>query len=107
MQLLDSWRGETMEVAWTLVGELGLNCEKKKLLVIVEKEATRSGNKSRVRSLKLEINVLLDTENRMWCQRSRVLWLSNGDSNSKFFHTKATQCFRKNFIQGLRVDMGY
>jgi len=106
MQLLDSWHGETMEVVWTLVGELGLNCEKKKLLVIVEKEAMRSGNKSGVRSLKSEINVLLDTENRMWCQRSRVLWLSKGDSNSKFFHTKATQCFRKNFIQGLRVDMG-
>ena len=98
MWLLYSRHGETMEVAWTLVRELGLNYEKKRLLVITEKKAMISGNKSRVRSLKLKINVLLDRENRMWCQRSRVLWLSKGDNNSKFFHTKATQCFRKNFI---------
>lgn len=98
MWLLDSRRGETMAVAWTLVRESGLNCEKKRLLVIAEKKAMISGNKSQVRSLKSKINVLLDRENRMWCQRFRVLWLSKGDSNSKFFHTKATQCFRKNFI---------
>ena len=38
----------------------------------------------------------------MWSQRSRVLWLNKGDSNSTFFHGKATYRFRKNIILGIR-----
>ena len=40
----------------------------------------------------------------MWKQWSHVLWLSNGDSNTKFFHTKATQRHRKNTIGGIRDE---
>ena len=55
---------------------------------------------------KAEINVLLDREIRMWSQRSRVLWLSKGDSNSKNFHSKATHKHRKNTILGIRDKWG-
>ena len=47
--------------------------EKKKLLVVAENEAITSGDNSVIRGLKDEINILLDREARMWCQRSRVL----------------------------------
>ena len=42
----------------------------------------------------------------MWCQRSRVLWLSKGDNNTTFFHSKATKRFRKNLIRGIRDGDG-
>ena len=35
-----------------------------------------------------------------------MLWLKNGDSNSKFFHNKATQRFRKNSILGIEDKRG-
>ena len=76
--------------------------EKKKMLVVAENEAITSGDNSVIRGLKDEINILLDREARMWCQRSRVLWLSKGDSNTSFFHSKATQRFKKNLIRGIK-----
>lgn len=61
----------------------------------------RCGNNSWVRELKSKINVLLDKEIWLWSQRSRVLWLKKGDSNSKFF-PHITQGFKKNTILGIR-----
>ena len=45
-----------------------------------------SGDNTRIRSLRMEINLLQDWESRIWCQKSRVLWLSKGDNNTTFFH---------------------
>ncbi|KAK7829313.1 hypothetical protein CFP56_029559 [Quercus suber] len=118
MWLSDDKSGETVEAAWTSTEspnpsstilkkvakcEQDLtwwnnNCfenvrrtlaDKKKLLAATEVEAMRTENNSQVRLLKTEVNVLIDRESRLWSQRSRVLWLSKGDSNSKFFHSKA------------------
>ena len=58
---------------------------KKNQLVRAEREAMASGNNCRIRSLRMEINLLQDRESRMWCQRSRVLWLSKGDNNTTSF----------------------
>ena len=52
---------------------------KRRLLVEVEKEAMQSGDNAHVRSLKAEINDLLDKESCMWLQRSKVLWAKTGD----------------------------
>ena len=38
----------------------------------------------------------------MWLQRSKVLWAKMGDKNSRYFHLRATQRFRKNSITSLR-----
>ena len=78
----------------------------KKQLVLAENEAMVSGNNTQVRSLRMEINLLQDRKSRMWCQRSRVLWLSKRDSNTTFFHSKATKRFRKNLIRGIRDRTG-
>ena len=42
--------------------------------------------------------MLLDREARMWAQRSRLLWASQGDKNTKYFYSWATKRFRKNHI---------
>ncbi|XP_023882264.2 uncharacterized protein LOC111994610 [Quercus suber] len=37
-----------------------------------------------------------------WAQQSRVAWLKHGDKNTNFFHSKASQRRRRNFINGVR-----
>ena len=59
---------------------------KKGQLSLAENEAMESGDNTRIRSLRMEINLLQDRESRMCCQKSRVLWLSKGDNNTAFFH---------------------
>lgn len=74
---------------------------KKKLLIEEEAMAVRSGDNTCVRSLKLEINTLLDHEIRMWKQQSWILWLSKGDDNIKYFHTRASHHFKRNSLVGI------
>ena len=42
----------------------------------------------------------------MWGQRAKVQWLKDGDRNTRFFHSKASQRRRKNFIKGLYDNEG-
>ena len=58
---------------------------KKKQLRRAEEEAIRRGSMDRVHRLKWEINGLLIKEEKMWKQRSKALWLHEGDQNTRFF----------------------
>ncbi|XP_074283921.1 uncharacterized protein LOC141608469 [Silene latifolia] len=58
------------------------------------------------RKLIAEIAALYKQEEQYWRQRSRALWLRDGDRNTKFFHSKAGERKRKNFIPLLIDDEG-
>ena len=119
MWLSDSGCGEVVETAWRSCVSLDPNKEilgkiekcgkdltwwnynvfrnvrreiKKKRDMLVEEEAValRTGSHVRIRELQREINELMDRETRMWNQCSRILWLKNGDGNTKFFHSRAS-----------------
>ena len=51
--------------------------------------------------LKGEVSDLLRLEEKMWQQRSHDHWMISGDRNSKYFHNRASQRFRRNKISEL------
>ena len=60
----------------------------------------------RVSELKAELYSLLAKEERLWRQRSRVDWLRAGDRNTRYFHCRATQRQRRNYITRLKNQAG-
>ena len=76
--------------------------KKRKELAQADRVAVQGGGSDKLWVLKKEVNALMDKEERLWRQRSRTLYLKDGDHNTKFFHCRATQRKRKNFIAGIR-----
>ena len=76
--------------------------QKNELLRKAEEDSAKGGSHDSVVELRRDLNVLLDKVNRMWAQRSRIQWLTNGDRNTGYFHGVATQQKRKNFIKGIQ-----
>lgn len=48
----------------------------------------------------------LKTQETMWRQRSRALWLKDGNKNTKFFHGKASQRNKVNQIKKIKDGSG-
>ncbi|CAM9004002.1 unnamed protein product [Rhodiola kirilowii] len=61
---------------------------------------------SRESALIKELDEWLSREEQMWQQRSRVLWLREGDNNTAFFHQKASARRKTNTIVHLRNTEG-
>lgn len=134
MWMTDKWCTNTIETVWrkdvnepwdtkivTKIDQCGkaLTCwsrqafgnvkrgieRKRKELSKAEQRAIRGGDPRHMNALQEEINLLLDKEATMWRQRSKILWLRDGDKNTKFFHSKASQRRRRNYITRLH-DVG-
>ena len=75
--------------------------KKRKQLVQAKQRAMQGGSDARMKQLEAEINKLLNREAQMWAQWSKIQWLKYGDKNTQFFHSKATQRRRRNYVKGL------
>ena len=51
-----------------------------------------------------EVENLLSLEEILWRQKSRMLWIKEGDNNTKFFHKMANSRRRFNHLSFLEVD---
>jgi hypothetical protein len=59
-----------------------------------------------IRNKEKELDDLLEMEELWWSQRSKAMWLAQGDKNTKFFHQKVSQRRKKNKIEGIGNSMG-
>lgn len=69
-------------------------------------EAAPEQNTNSIRQVRQTLNSWLDMEEVMWKQRSRNNYLKEGDCNTSFFHTKASNRKQRNWIQGQEDENG-
>jgi len=65
-----------------------------------------AGKHARVKVLTDEIKQLRDREECISKQRSRTEWLRYGDQNTKYFHCRAMERNKQNFISGFENEQG-
>ena len=53
---------------------------------------------------KAELESVAHSEEVFWRQKSRILWLKEGDNNTKFFHKMANSQRRCNYMDKVEVD---
>lgn len=68
--------------------------------------ATSSFLKNLELDLQHEFNDILKIEEDYWKLRSRIMWLNDGDTNTKFFHISATNRKRRNKITFFKDNAG-
>ncbi|XP_074267156.1 uncharacterized protein LOC141590463 [Silene latifolia] len=69
----------------------------------VQRRESAESNVRKRKKIVAKIGDLSRQEELYWRQRSRALWLKDGDRYTKFFHNKAGERKRKNFI-GILID---
>ena len=61
-------------------------------------------DKDRRKMVISELDKLAHLEETSWRQKSRVLWLKEGDNNTKYFHKMANSNRRRNYMKKVEVD---
>ena len=56
--------------------------------------------------LQRDLNEWLARMDTIWKQKSREIWLKDGDRNTKFFHLSTIIQRRQNSIDAIRLDLG-
>ena len=72
----------------------------------MNKEELTEESREEVLTASKKLDDLLLKQEIFWAQRSRVSWLKHGDWNTKFFHSKASQRHKRNFILGIKNQQG-
>ncbi|KAK9990470.1 hypothetical protein SO802_025455 [Lithocarpus litseifolius] len=95
---LQTWN----KVEFGHVGKQIAQLEKK--LQFLEKDPQLRENY--IQATRRDINCWLNAENTMWHQRSRHLWITDGNRNTSFFHQKASNRKKRNLIEGMCDENG-
>ncbi|XP_073025066.1 uncharacterized protein [Primulina eburnea] len=82
-----------------------LKAQREKLNGLRTSDNWRS-HEAQINELEEEIEDLASKEEMYWRQRSRISWLKDGDRNTKFFHSKASNRRIQNTITGLISSHG-
>ncbi|KAK2975640.1 hypothetical protein RJ640_021085 [Escallonia rubra] len=72
----------------------------------VQRGVITAETKVYVDDLKGELESILQMEDDLWRQRSRVDWMRDGDRNTRFFHAQASARRRTNRVENLRNEFG-
>ena len=72
----------------------------------IQKEDGTEENCRKEAHLQAELNEWLLRNEILWKQKSREVWLKEGDKNSKFFHLSTIIRRRRNSIDAIRNDSG-
>lgn len=75
-------------------------------LAAIKNEFRSEDNIAKEKLLSDQLDEWFAREELLWKQRSRATWLRDGDKNTVFFKTKATQRRKKKFIEHLETDDG-
>jgi hypothetical protein len=63
-------------------------------------------DREHMKKTKMEMETLLEQEELIWRQRSKAIWLKEGDRNTKFFHASAKQRHQKNHLEKIKDEEG-
>ena len=108
-QKLKALKGDLKAWNKQVFGDVGirrqhLECELQAL--DLKKSLASLSDEERIRreDCKIELEKVAQLEEVSWRQKSRVLWLKEGDNNTKFFHKMANSHRRYNYMERVEVD---
>lgn len=88
-------------------GSLKKEIEKTRGRLAVYYDRARPGWSDQERvQLEKRLNELMEHEHNYWKQRARIMWLTEGDLNTRYFHQKADNRRRRNEIKGCSMRRG-